>query len=207
MKKIVFVGFIVLAALMSCGNKRLSPEVLQHKLDSVRVLEAKEKLRAQGVDLDKETNPLKQFFDSLNVQPLPISYSENYVKYVPNFVPVPGDIVSYLNLEGKVQPKAISLPESFGARLMLLAADESENLYSLWLYSLDDDYFPVDKLCLYAAENNKLSLKNDVIQFFSITSDYEIHLMDYTKTGLNEEEEIYHIDASRKIVELETEEQ
>ena len=90
--------------------------------------------------------------------------------------------------------------------MILLAADETDEKerYSLWLYSLDDEYFPVDKLCLYALEDEEDIedlLSEDFIQYFSITSDYEIHLMDYTKdVHKMHTEEIYGLDPARKFV-------
>ena len=182
----------------------MPPEVLQQKLDSVKALEVKEKLEAQGIRLEDSDNPLKMFYDSLNVQPLPITYTEEYVKYLPDFRPVPHEIVTYLNLEGR-NPKAISLPESLGARMVLLAADESpkdKDKYSLWIYSLDDEYMPVDKLCLYALEDEEDQFDinpEEFIQYFSITSDYEIHLLDFSKTSnKTETEEIYCLSPGRK---------
>ena len=102
------VGLVALASLFtacsSCGNNSsLSPEELQHKLDSVKALEIREKLEAQGINLQSSDNPVKQFFDSLEIQPLPISYTEDYVRFLPDFRPVPDEIVKYLNFEG---PKA-----------------------------------------------------------------------------------------------------
>ena len=147
----------------------MSPEELAHKLDSVKALEIKEKLALQGINLEDSDNPLKQFYDSLDIQTLPISYTEDYVNFLPSFKPVPKEIASYLDFEGH-SPKAITLPESVGARLLLLAADEVEHKYSLWLYSLDDEYIPVDKLCLYAIEDESdvdINPEN-FIQYFSI---------------------------------------
>ena len=190
----------------SCGNKRLSPEELQHKLDSVKVIEIKEKLKAQGIDLESSSNPLKMFYDSLNIQPLPISYSEDYVKFLPAFLPVPEEIAAYLNFEGRKDRKAITLPETLGARLLLLAADDEEERYSLWLYSLDDDYLPVDKLCLYAVEDeveeDEYGMEQEeFIQWFSITSDYEIRLIDYTKKDIEtRSNDVYCLDPSRRFI-------
>lgn len=190
--------------LVSCGGRNhLSPAELEHKLDSVKALEAKEHLKAQGINLEASDNPLKMFYDSLNIQPLPIRYTEDYVRYLPDFTPVPDEIVSYLNFEGR-HPKAISLPESLGARMILLAADESDekDRYSLWIYSLDDEYFPVDKLCLYAIEDEEDQFEinpEEFVQFFSVTSDYEIHLIDYSKrTKRTHTEEVYYLDPARK---------
>lgn len=202
MKKIV--GFLALAALLlSCGgNKRLSPEELAYKLDSIKTIEIKEKLKLQGIDLEGSDNPFKVFFDSLIMQPLPISYTEDYVRFLPGFQDVPAEILSYMDLQGGEHPKAVSLPESLGARLMILAVDESDGLYSLWLYSLDNDYVPADSLCLYAVEDKEDDIvPEEFIQYFSITSDFEIHLIDYSKTrNAARSEEVYHIDASRKFV-------
>ena len=112
-----------------------------------------------------------------------------------------------MGLEGRMEPKAISLPETAGTRLMILAADEGDNLYSLWLYSLDSEYMPVDKLCLYATskeeakENEMASPEDKLIQDFVITSDYEIRLTDYTGKYQAEIQKVYHIDPSRHFTE------
>ena len=190
----------------ACGNRNsLSPEELQHKLDSVKALEIREKLEAQGINLQSSDNPVKQFFDSLDIQPLPVSYTEDYVHYLPDFKPVPDEIVKYLNFEGH-HPKAVALPESLGARMILLAADETneKDRYSIYIYSLDDEYLPVDKLCLYALEdeNDEFNIDTEeLIQYFSITSDYEIHLIDFSKqANKTRTEEVYYLDPARKFV-------
>ena len=200
MRKIV--GILALVALIvSCGGRRqMSPEELVHKLDSIKALEIKEKLALQGIDLASSDNPFKVFFDSLSMQTLPLSYTEDYVHFLPGYQEVPAEILSYMNLNGGEHPKAVSLPESIGARLMILAVEESAGAYSLWLYSLDNDYVPIDKLCLYAIEDKEDDIDpEEFIEYFSITSDFEIHLIDYSKTR-NEvnSEEVYYIDDSRK---------
>ena len=200
MRKIV--GILALVALIvSCGGrKQMTPEELAHKLDSLKALEIKEKLALQGIDLASSDNPFKVFFDSLSMQTLPVSYTEDYVHFLPGFQEVPTEILSYMDLDGGGHPKAVSLPESIGARLMILAVEESAGSYSLWLCSLDNDYVPIDKLCLYAIEDKEDDIDpEEFIEYFSITSDFEIHLIDYSKTR-NEvnSEEVYYIDDSRK---------
>ena len=124
---------------------------------------------------------------------------------MPDFKDVPSEIVSLLEFDGE-HPKAITLPESVGTRLLVVASDEYDNLYSIWLYSLDDDYVPVDKLCLYAIEDQDPEEyeeieKEEFIQYFSITSDYQIHLIDFSKTkNKTRLEEVYYIDETRKFV-------
>ena len=121
-----FVGVAGLLMILSCGSKRLSPEVLQHKLDSIKAVEIKERLALQGIDLTKSDNTLKLFYDSLNLQPLPLSYSEDYVRFLPDFKDVPSEIVSLLEFDGE-HPKAITLPESVGTRLLVVASAGSRN--------------------------------------------------------------------------------
>ena len=193
--------------LTACGGrKNMSPDELQHKIDSVKALEVQEKLALQGIDLKSADNPLKLFFDSLEIQPLPMSYSEDYVRLLPSYKPISEDIVAYLNLVACRHPKAISLPETIGAKLIIIAADELDNEYSLWLYSLNDDYFPVDKLCLFSVDQRDPEEYTEVdedeyLQFFSITSDYEIRLMDYAKEGYETRlNEVYHVGSSRKFI-------
>ncbi len=187
--------------MAACGGRSMSAEEMQHKLDSIQKIEAAERLAAQGINLADADNPLKQFYDSLNLLPLPITYSDELVRYLPDFKPVPQDIAKALELEGNNKQKAISLSESLGARLMILAADEEDDRYSLWLYSLDNDYLPVDKLCLYAIDE-EADLDDfgaeDILQYFTITSDYEIHLMDYSKEAhKTRTEEVFTLDAQR----------
>lgn len=198
-------GFIVIVLMFSaCGGRSMSAEEMQRKLDSIKKVEAAERLAAQGINLAESDNPLKQFYDSLNLLPLPITYTDELIRYLPNFKPVPQDIAKALELEGNNKQKAISLSETVGARLMILAADEEDDRYSLWLYSLDEDYMPVDKLCLYAIED-ETDLDDfdaeDILQYFTITSDYEIHLMDYSKDAhKTRTEEVFTLDAQRNFL-------
>ena len=194
-------GIFAVMLMAACGGRSMSAEEMQHKLDSIQKIEAAERLAAQGINLADADNPLKQFYDSLNLLPLPITYSDELVRYLPDFKPVPQDIAKALELEGNNKQKAISLSESLGARLMILAADEEDDRYSLWLYSLDNDYLPIDKLCLYAIDE-EADLDDfgaeDILQYFTITSDYEIHLMDYSKEAhKTRTEEVFTLDAQR----------
>ena len=205
--RLFFLQLLGLLLLASCGNKQMSPGQMQAKLDSIARLETIEQLEMQGIHIGKDISPIQLFFDSLNIQPLPVRYSDDYVKYLPNYTSVPYELVKFMNFEGRTDPKAIALPESAGARLIILAADEGDGLYSLWLYSLDDDYMPVDKLCLYATskeeqkENEMADPEDKLIQDFTITSDYEIRLTDYSGKFEAEVQRVYHVDMSRKFSE------
>ena len=176
----VLIGLVALLA--SCGNSRTSQAVLEQKIDSIRALEVKRQLGMKGIKLD-DVSPFQMFYDSLYLQSLPISYSEDYVKYLPDFTVVPMAFVSFLELEGRSKPMAIALPEIDGKTMVLLAADLVDGEYELWLYSLDDDYYPIDKLMLY--EPRKIASKKlqqslpPQETYFSITSDGEIRVLEY----------------------------
>ena len=189
--------------LGACGNRRPSAAELQQKIDSIEALETIKKLEMEGVSF-KEHNPLQLFYDSLGLQVLPLRYSDDYVQMLPNYTPVPYSIKTFLDLEGRDAPMAIALPETLGMKLMLLAADVSDGEYELWLYSLDNECIPVDKLQLY--EPSKFSSKklemNTQETFFSITSDYEISVMEY----LDENDRVgqlstFVVDDSRQFIE------
>ena len=195
--------FFIAALAAACGNRRMSEVELQSKIDSVNKLEVARQLKLRGIQLE-ETSPLQMFYDSLRMQPLPLNYSEEYMKYLPNYTVVPTSIMYYLELEGRVAPKAIALPEMLGARLILLAADMTDGEYELWLYSLDDDYMPVDKLQLYAPKtlsDKELGLPEQETHF-SITSDLEIRLMEYTSNYAQHGQlSVFVVDESRQFVE------
>ena len=84
--KVWYIGLVAVVVLASCrNNNRLTPEQMQYKLDSIAKIENIERLEAQGIHIDKDVSPIQLFFDSLNLQPLPIRYSESYVRYLPNY--------------------------------------------------------------------------------------------------------------------------
>jgi len=195
-------GLFVLTAwtLASCGGRRSEVD-LQQKLDSIRRLEQIEQLKLQGIELES-ANPFQMFFDSLAIQPLPLRSSADYVKYLPNFQEVPGEIFDMMGFEGRISPKAITLPETLGARLMLIASDATDGEHSLWIYSINDDYMPVDKLQLYKPRHkSETDLEQPMESGFSITSDYQICIFEYTSDNKIKSQKMFTIDASRCFVE------
>lgn len=204
MKK-VWLFLLSTLLLTACFNHRPSAAELQEKIDSIRALEVKRQLRMKGVNLDEDAvSPFRMFYDSLRMQSLPLSYSEDYVMSLPDFRTVPPSLVVYLDLEGRESPKAIALPETMNSRLVLLAADLEDGEYELWLYSLDDDYIPVDKLLVYEPSrySSKKMKKDDRDVYFSITSYLEINVMEYIDDDDTEGQlSTYIVDDSRQFVE------
>ena len=207
MKTNVKCFLVVTAVLMVFSACRQSgvPANLQEKLDSVRALEQLELLRAQGINPGEEADPLREFYDSLAIQPLPLQFSEEYVKELPNYQTVPAELVQLLNFEGRVSTKAIALPETASLRLMLLAGIDSDNSVSLWLYSLGADYFPVDKLNLYWPVRKQFKDNKTLTTEFSITSDYEVFLTTFTEDHKTERQRLFTVDETLLFKEWKTE--
>lgn len=142
----------------------------QAKIDSLRQAEQLKELKQQGLYAD-DSNPFRVFYEMLSIQPLPVSYSENYVNTCPNYLEVPETMAELLNLEEYKNMKAIALPERANARLMMVATVKEEVVQELWLYSLDLSYLPVDQICLY-------DISEGIESNFAVTSDYEIYRND-----------------------------
>ena len=175
---------IMVVVLSACGGGRNHSD-LQYKLDSIRKLEQLEQLRLQGIQLES-ANPFQMVFDSLAIQPLPLRSSAEYVKYLPNFQSIPIEIFAMMGFEESVNPRAITLPESVD---------------TLWLYSIDDDYQPVDKLLLYKPRQKSESDLNPGEETgFTITSDYMICTFAYTADHKLTSQRQYSVDDSRHFV-------
>ena len=161
-------------------------------------LENAERLRLQGIRLEDD-NPMKAFYDSLALQPLPVMCTEDYIATLPRFVSIPDYLTGVLEIKSGLNPLAISLPESLGARLMMVAIDNRDGDYSLWLYSLDDYYLPVDKLLLYSphqAANAETQQLSDCI----ISRDYEIIIRAYDESTRKFLQKVYHVSDGRLFI-------
>ena len=195
--KHLFLLIVAVAALAACGN-RMSSEQLAHKLDSVKMVEQSEQLALQGIRLEDE-NPLQAFFDSLSVQPLPLRFTEEYVHLLPHFQPVPPDIAHFLQLGATDDIRAVQLPESLSCRLMIVAKVSQDGSRTLWLYSIDSDCLPVDRLLIYAPVTVD-DLMEQKVSEFSITSDYEIRLREMKGSGMQQSQQVYHVSTARQFV-------
>lgn len=192
LKSLAAVGLATM--LLAACNYSQVPANLQQKLDSVKALEKLELLKAQGIRVGEDTNPFRQFYDSLAIQALPVSSTDDYLAELPNYETVPQELMQLLNLEGQLSTKAIALPETAGMRLLLVATDEGENRFSLWLYTLGADYLPVDRLCLYSPTVQQRKDGVRLLTEFSITSDYEIFLTTTTASHKTKRQRIFTVD-------------
>lgn len=198
-EKLVAAMLVLMAVLLAaCGGKRQDPADLQHKIDSVMALDNLERLRLQGIRVAEE-NPLKAFYDSLLLQPLPVVCDEEYATTLPRFVSVPDYVADVLEVSGEQAPLAIALPESFGAKLILIALSQGYEGYSLWLYSLDDSYAPVDKLKIYSPLPVTLGTEKKPVSDCIISRDYEIIVREFLSVSKTNQQ-VYHVGDGRTFI-------
>ncbi len=192
----ILAGITMLLSGCFGGATRPSEAELRHKIDSVEHLENLRMLKLQGVTLE-EANPLQVFYDSLAIQSLPVSLDDIYLPNPSNFLVIPQSLAMTLGFEGTFCNRVVALPETVGTRLMLLLAQDDEEDRTLWLYSLGEDYLPVDKLKLYSSQWSRKAGDKEISYNFFITSDYQIGLTKADDTHKPVSESNYIIDSSR----------
>ena len=197
--KHLWLALMVMTVLCACGGR--SHGDLSHKLDSIARLENKERLRLQGIMVDEDNrDPFEIFFDSLNVQPLPLTCSDTYVTYTPNFTPMADAMLVYLGIDDVHDARVIALPENSNVRVMLISGKPSqEGPITMWLYTLGLDYKVVDRLRLHVAKTGE----GDDQATFYITSDFTIELEDIDKITGRFKRDVYYIDIDGKIIKSE----
>lgn len=199
----LLITILMVVAVMACSRTN-APSNLQEKLDSIKALEQVELLQVRGIRLDDE-NPLAQLYDSMAIQALPLTFSEDYVAALPNYSAIPLSIAHLMGFEGRTNPKAIALPETVSTRMIILAADESDDLCSLWLYTIGADYLPVDRICLYTPKP-QMSEKGKLLRTeFSITSDYEVFLTTYDESHKMHRQRGFFVDDTLHFKSMESE--
>ena len=150
-KKLLFiVGIAVI--LCGCGHRTSSAD-LQHKLDSVRQLEERIRLEAQGIHLGA-SDPISLFLDSLEVMTLPIEGSSEESVVNSSFRDVPDEAFVLMHILRPGKMKAVLLPDLGKIRMMLMAGDDDVNGGSVtYLYTFDMGYHVVDSLWCSGSES------------------------------------------------------
>lgn len=181
-KKLLFiVGIAVI--LCGCGHRTSSAD-LQHKLDSVRQLEERIRLEAQGIHLGA-SDPISLFLDSMEVMTLPIEGSSEESVVNSSFRDVPDEAFVLMHILRPGKMKAVLLPDLGKIRMMLMAGDDDVNGGSVtYLYTFDMGYHVVDSLCLSRVQDLKVpqrGMKNTVS--FAMMSNFQIILSKYVYTS------------------------
>ena len=121
----------------------MSPEELAHKLDSVKALEIKEKLALQGINLEDSDNPLKQFYDSLDIQTV-----FNCAAIVKHFSE--GTEIEDVNIGGA--KRCVEFCIQAGAKLVHISTASTRGM---WAGDIKDDIFTEQRLYMGQYLGNK----------------------------------------------------
>lgn len=165
--------------LSACGN-RMTPEQLQHKLDSVKAIEEGIRLRAQGIQLDA-TDPMSLFLDSMEVTALPLEGASDESIVNSSFKDVPSEAYVLMHIIRPGKMKAVLMPDIGKIRLMLMTGEDDIHGGDVtYLYTFDMGYHVKDSLCLSRIHDltpPQRGMKTRVS--FAIMSNYQIFLSKY----------------------------
>jgi hypothetical protein len=175
-RSLLWIFVIPLAlALLSCGQRKRDAVFYEQMVDSIRKAEQLTEMKRQAGVYD---DPVQNFFDTLQLRPLPIQSERRNFAKIGHFGKVPLSLVSMLGYPVDTRLKALLLPRRHGLHALLLEEQLDSINSNLYLYSLDRDYKPIDHLCLYE-ERDEDRAEDFGRQFmdYYVTSEYEVTIL------------------------------
>jgi hypothetical protein len=127
-------------------------------------------------------NPIEAWFDTLRLHTLPIQAVDADVERIGGFVAVPASANENFGYDADAQLKAMALPSIHHRRVILLCDMQDSISPSLYVYTMDKKYHPIDMLCIFHQEDtSRETEKGQTYNEYFITSNYEITVMRYFK--------------------------
>lgn len=167
--------------LLSCGQRKRDAVFYEHMVDSIRKAEQLEEMKRQAGVYD---DPVEAFFDTLQLRPLPINSERGDFAEIGRFGKVPPSVAYMLGYPVDTRLKALLLPKVHGLHALLVSEQLDSITSTLYLYTLDRDYQPIDHLCLYEErDEDRADDFGKLIMDYYITSAYEVSLL-YTYQSL-----------------------
>jgi hypothetical protein len=161
--------------LLSCGQRKRDAVFYEQMVDSIRKAEQLEEMKRQAGVYD---DPVEAFFDTLQLRPLPINSERGDFDRIGHFGKVPPSVTSMLGYPVSTQLKALMLPKVHGHHALLLSEQLDSITSTLYLYTLDRDYQPIDHLCLYEErDEDRADDFGKLIMDYYVTSAYEVSLL------------------------------
>ena len=163
--------------LLSCGQRKRDAVFYEQMVDSIRKAEQLEEMKRQAGVYD---DPVEIFFDTLQLRPLPINSERGDFAKIGRFGKVPPSVISMLGFPVSTKLKALMLPKVHGLHAMLLSEQLDSITSTLYLYTLDRDYQPIDHLCLYEErDEDRADDFGKLLMDYYVTSSYEVTLLYY----------------------------
>ena len=166
----------LLLALLSCGQRKRDAAYYEQLVDSIRKAEQVQQMQRQAADI--MDSPVRTFFDTLQMRPLPIQSEGADFARIGRFGKVPVSISVLLGFPVGTPLKALLLPKMHGVQPMLLSEQVDSITSTLYIYTLDDGGHPIDHLCLYEekAEDRAKDFGRQSTDYY-ITSSCEVTLL------------------------------
>ena len=172
---------MLLLALLafSCGNRKHDAAYYEQMVDSIRRAE-------QVAEVQKKAgiyeSPVEAWFDTLHLRTLPIQTAGGDIEKIGDFSSVPLSVNENFGYPSDAHLKAMALPSRYHNKVILLCEMKDSITPTLYLYTMDKRYQPVDMLCIYHQEDVKHETgRGQVYDEYFITSQYEITVMRYFK--------------------------
>jgi hypothetical protein len=161
--------------LLSCGQRKRDAVFYEQMVDSIRKAEQLEEMKRQAGVYD---DPVEAFFDTLQLRPLPVQSERGDFAKIGRFGKVPPSVTSMLGFPVSARLKALMLPKVHGLHAMLLSEQLDSITSTLYLYTLDRDYQPIDHLCLYEErDEDRADDFGKLLMDYFVTSAYEVSLL------------------------------
>ena len=175
-RSLLWIFVIPLAlALLSCGQRKRDAVFYEQMVDSIRKAEQLTEMKRQAGVYD---DPVQNFFDTLQLRPLPIQSERRNFAKIGYFGKVPLSLVSMLGYPVDTRLKALMLPKFHGLHALLLQEQLDSITSNLYLYTLDRNYQPIDHLCLYEErdEDRAEDFGRQYMDYY-VTSEYEVTIL------------------------------
>ena len=172
--------------MMSCGGKKRDVAYYEAMVDSIRKAENVKDIQQKAGIYD---NPVDAWFDTLAIRTLPIRSVGSELWKIGHFSNVPMGINEFFGYPVSASLKAMALPNAYRRPVVLLAEMTDSVTPRLYLYIMDKNHQPLDRLCLYEqkSEDREDDFGQTFLEYY-VTSHYVITLMQYYRSHDPEKE-------------------
>lgn len=187
-RSMLFLAVAIAMVMAACGGKKHDAAYYEQMVDSIRKAEqVKELQRQAGTAADAD--PLKQWFDSLQLRTLPIRNAGDDLAGLGDFERVPPLVCEHFGYDGADDIRAVVMPKKYVFNVVMMAEVKDSVNTVLDLYSLDKQLVPLDKLRIYEKKEERQPDDDNGYTYmeYYVTNNYEITLMLYFQTLLREE--------------------
>ena len=195
----LFAAVMVMLAITACNGRKHDAAYYEQMIDSIRKAEQVKEMQKQA-GIVTNVNPALAWFDSLELRTLPVRNAGDDLERLGQFRKVPMLLNENFNYAVSAKLRAIQMPRAYRRNVIMLAEMRDSITPDIYLYIMDKNYQPLDRLLIY--EKREEQEENDFGVTFTeyfITSNYDITLMRYYQSHKPDEEAVL-LDSRRYII-------